>query len=197
MVPALFQQRGHELAIDGVVLGEQHLQPSARPRGRWAARPGLGRRVETPEDGGERIEEIRMLDRLRQERVDCHPAFRGVVAVPDRHHHHDRDARRALVRVLMRRASMKPSTAGIWRSATMTSNGSPRPAAVRSASSADSASATDGRRACASSPASPRGFADSSRCHRRRAREGRRGPSCCRRASRVTAPAARSKVAVK
>ena len=55
-------------------------------------------------------------------------APRDVVGSPDRRQHDDRRVLRSRGSRLIRRASVKPSTSGIWQSEMTTSNGSPAPA---------------------------------------------------------------------
>ena len=64
------------------------------------------------------------------------------VGLPDRGQHHDRHLRERGARCLTRRASMKPSTSGIWQSVIMTSNALRPPPPLRSADRADVASLT-------------------------------------------------------
>ena len=85
VVAALLQQRGHELPVDGIVFGDEHVQRTQHGARRRARPPARVRscRVGDAEEPRERVEQIGVLDRLGQERVDAAPAApRRVVGRP-------------------------------------------------------------------------------------------------------------------
>ena len=201
-VAALLQQRRHELAVDGVVFGDEDAQRSGAALRTSPARRQTSacRRVDTSNRVDERIQQIGMLDRLGQIRRRCRSggSARASSGAPDRRQHHDRRVARARWSRLdlPRERERRPRRAS--------GNRRSRRGTARSAVDASwSARHRRCRRrrppsaSCASWRASLRGCGGSSRCRRRRARAGRRARPALGRAGAHASGRGDSNVAVK
>ena len=80
LVPALLQQRRDELAVHGVVLGDEDRAAPGAARAPSAG-DGPARAASTRRTRGQRIQQVGVLDRLGQVRVDARLAAARAIAV--------------------------------------------------------------------------------------------------------------------
>ena len=104
LVPALLQQRDHQLAVDRVVFGNQDLQALCR-RAAWPVCRQFGLSANgRGEDVRQRVEQIRVFDRFGQARLDADlPAALRMFGLSERSEHDDRRAGQVLIPLDFRR----------------------------------------------------------------------------------------------